>query len=66
MPEPDGRIIINGVVTPEALEANKRYAETHTVKTCELCGQTYPDPIRQCICGMYVCDKCYPDHESGG
>ena len=60
------RQIINGVVTPEALEANRKYAETHIVHKCEICGRTFEKPVEQCICGLYVCDGCYPNHEAGG
>lgn len=33
---------------------------------CQICGQKKIAPVvSRCICGLRVCDACYPSHEAG-
>lgn len=65
MKKDDERVIINGVVTPEAIKANKEFAAKHKLYKCERCGKKQEKPIPMCICGLHICDDCMDDHYSG-
>lgn len=60
--------VLSGVVTPEHIaRINSAQLIDGNEYSCDRCGRKFRAPeVYRCICGMKICNGCYPAHESEG